>query len=142
MADQTQAQEFDGLKLKHWFFIFLCFYGGFKACEIRERNQRREALQNGATSEEVAKQTRKDLISKQFNLWSGSHKNLEALVKKSMHDPSSYEHIETTYRDAGRWLMVQTKYSGTNLMGGRVQGYVKAKVDTKTGNILEIIEER
>lgn len=38
-------------------------------------------------------------IRSQFSAWDGSHRELEKLVKKSLNDEKSFDHIETTYRD-------------------------------------------
>lgn len=80
-------------------------------------------------------------IKQQFNAWDGSHQNLTALVKKGMNDPNSYENVETTYFDRDSLLIVNQQYTGKNAFGGRVRGFVKAKVDT-LGNVLEILEEQ
>lgn len=82
---------------------------------------------------------RKDLIKKQFSSWDGSHRGLEKLIKKSMNDPGSYDHEETSYLDKGDHLLVQTKFRGKNAYGGTVLNTVTAKVDFK-GNVLEVLE--
>ena len=46
-------------------------------------------------SEEQEKKVK--MIESQFSTWNGSHIELSRLIKDSMHDPSSYEHVETTY---------------------------------------------
>jgi len=45
-------------------------------------------------------------INAQFSSWNGSHKNLEKRIKSGMHDPGSYQHVETAYLDRGitSWL--------------------------------------
>jgi uncharacterized protein YrzB (UPF0473 family) len=82
---------------------------------------------------------RKKLIEPQFSAWDGSHKNLTKLIKKAMHDPNSYEHVETVYSDKGEYLIVMTKYRGNNAFGGKVLGIIEAKV-ALNGNIIQIIE--
>lgn len=36
-------------------------------------------------------------VENQFSFWDGAHKELEKLVKQSLNDEKSYEHIDTTY---------------------------------------------
>jgi hypothetical protein len=80
-------------------------------------------------------------IDAQFSTWNGSHINLTKLIKQNMNDPSSYEHISTDYWDMNDHLVVLTKYRGNNAFGGKVAGYVKAKVDLN-GNVIEIMENQ
>lgn len=42
---------------------------------------------------------RNQWIKSQFSAWDGSHRELVKLIKKSLNDEKSYDHIETTYRD-------------------------------------------
>lgn len=74
-----------------------------------------------------AEQREKD-IKRQFSAWDGSHRNLERLIKKSLHEPDSYEHVETRYSDKGDHLLVSLKYRARNGFGAmRLHGAV-AKV--------------
>lgn len=83
---------------------------------------------------------RKKLIEEQFSAWDGSHIGLTRMLKKNMRNPDSYEHIETTYRDNGKSLVIKTRYRGQNGFGGMTIGEVMARVDFN-GNVLEIISE-
>ena len=83
---------------------------------------------------------RKKLIEEQFSAWDGSHIGLTRMLKKNMRNPDSYEHIETTYRDDGKSLVIKTRYRGQNGFGGMTIGEVMARVDFN-GNVLEIISE-
>lgn len=67
-------------------------------------------------------------IESQFSQWDGSHKNLTNVIKESMNDPGSYEHIRTVFLDNGDHLVVTTTFSGKNAFGGRVKNTIKAKV--------------
>lgn len=86
-------------------------------------------------------QTRKEKIESQFSSWDGSHRKLEALIKESMNDPKSYEHVETKYWDMTDHLVVLTTFRGKNAFGGTVTNWVKAKVDLSDGTILEVLEQ-
>ena len=88
------------------------------------------------SSEEI----RKEQIEKNFSSWDGSHRGLTELIKKSMNDPKSYEHVETVYWDKGDYLLVKTTFRGKNAFGGVVPNSVTAKVDLN-GNVSEIIAQ-
>lgn len=95
-------------------------------------------LETQRRREKVAAE-RKEKIRTQFSAWDGSHRNLERLIKRTMHNPDSYEHVETTYGDRGDHLIVRTVFRGTNAFGGVVRNAVKAKVSLD-GQIISIIE--
>ena len=79
-------------------------------------------------------------VEKQFSAWDGSHSGLTTLIKKSMNDPDSYEHIETRFKDEGDYIFVITKFRGANAFGGKVINTVTAKVDL-SGNVIEVISQ-
>ena len=84
---------------------------------------------------------RKERIEKGFSsLWDGSHRELTKVIKGSMNDPGSYEHVETVYWDMGDHLVVRTTFRGKNVFGGVVSNWVQAKTDLD-GNVLEVIEQ-
>jgi hypothetical protein len=83
---------------------------------------------------------RTKLIESQFSAWDGSHTNLKKLIKAAMNDPDSFKHDETTYRDDGDYITVQTKYRGKNAFGGVVRGSVIATF-TLDGQFIDIISE-
>lgn len=83
---------------------------------------------------------RQELIDKQFSIWDGSHPALTKLIKYSMHDPSSYKHVSTYYRDAGTHLVVETTFRGKNAFGAVVTHWVIAQVDFK-GNIIQVVSQ-
>jgi len=84
--------------------------------------------------------TRQERIDRRFNVWDGSHINLENYIKKSMHNPDSYKHVETKYIDRGNHLVVFTVFRGTNAFGGIVTNSIMAKVGLE-GDILEIVKQ-
>ncbi|WP_188457691.1 hypothetical protein [Psychroflexus planctonicus] len=84
-------------------------------------------------------QERKKLIEAQFSPWDGSHLELTKLIKKSMNDPDSYEHIETRFKDENEYIFIITEFRGKNAFGGKVINSVSAKADVN-GNIIEIIK--
>jgi len=88
----------------------------------------------------IAAKARKKKIESQFSSWDGSHHNLERVVKESMNDPDSYEHIKTIYWDRGNYLIVKTTFRGKNAFGGIVKNSVTAKVSLD-GQVLQILSE-
>ena len=84
---------------------------------------------------------RQDKIKAQFSFWDGSHTNLVAFVKERMHNPKSFEHVETTFADGGidYGVIVTMRYRGTNTFGAIVTNSITARVDIN-GNIIEITE--
>lgn len=84
----------------------------------------------------IKEDLRKEEIENCFNLSDGSHITLEKYIKKSMKDPSSYQHIETKYTDQKDHLFVNEKYRGRNSFGDIVQD----KIGVKTENDCKIIE--
>jgi hypothetical protein len=84
------------------------------------------------------KPTRTELIENQFNPWDGSHINLTRLIKESLNDPNSYEHVETVYWDNHTHIIVSTTFRGKNVFGGVVENYIKAKYDDK-GKLIAIL---
>jgi len=77
-------------------------------------------------------------VKKQFSSWNGSHRNLTSYVKRNMHDDDSYEHVKTVYWVYDDYIIVETKFRGTNAYGGKVLNSIKAKISFE-GNILEIL---
>ena len=94
-----------------------------------------------AEAERIEKeaQARREKIESQFSAWDGSHRSLERLIEQGMHDPDSYEHVETTYSDRGSHLIVRTVFRGSNGFGATVRDSMTAKVSLN-GQILEVLE--
>ncbi|MBU0518798.1 hypothetical protein KKA00_05960 [bacterium] len=95
---------------------------------------------DNSDSKKTTKDPRTQRIESQFSQWDGSHRNLVKLIKESMNDAKSFEHVETSYWDMGEYLIVKTTFRGKNAFGGVVKNWVKAKVDLD-GNILEVLEQ-
>lgn len=88
------------------------------------------------TEEELRKQQ----IERNFSAWDGSHRGLTEVIKKSMNDPNSYEHVETVYWDKGDHLVVKTTFRGKNAFGGVVKNWVMAKVGLD-GSVVEVLSQ-
>lgn len=80
---------------------------------------------------------RQKRIESGFSAWNGSHIAITRIIKKSMNDPKSFEHVETSYGDRGDYLVVKTTFRGKNAFGGVVLNWITAKCDLD-GNVIEV----
>lgn len=83
------------------------------------------------------KAERQEKIESQFSTWDGSHRKLTQYIKNYMHDPKSYEHVKTVYRDMGDYLIVETTFRGKNRFGAFVLNTAMANI-TLDGQILAV----
>lgn len=83
---------------------------------------------------------RQEQIKSQFHIWGGRQIKLAKKIKEALYSPDSFEHVKTTYKDAGDYLIVSTWYKASNLCGVILEGYVMAKASDE-GEILEILIE-
>lgn len=107
--------------------------------EVEELRKKEQEEAEKKKLEEEAK-ARTEMIEKQFSAWDGSHIKLTRLIKDSMNDPDSYEHVETKYWDMKDHLIINATFRGKNAFGGVVKNTVKAKVSLDGENI-EILEQ-
>ncbi|CDH34521.1 zinc ribbon domain-containing protein [Xenorhabdus bovienii] len=87
-----------------------------------------------------------DNYKSKFSSWDGSYRPLTKIIKENMHDESTYKHHDTTTRrvrssDNKLYAIIKTTFSGTNLYGAMVKQSLTAKVDIKTGEIIELVPE-
>jgi len=136
-----------GVGVAIWLVIFVV--GGYgwmsgvykPSSERSEPEQAEERVRPEPKPKKVltpAEQREKD-ISRQFSAWDGSHRNLEALIQDSLHDPDSYDHVETRYSDKGDHLMVALKYRAVNGFGAKRLYQAIAKVGLD-GTIISVID--
>lgn len=93
--------------------------------------------QVATAAEEAVDQER---LKAHFSSWDGSHPAVVEAVKRSMHDPSSFKHVETTAKGRDDTIIVSMTYRGTNGFGGVVTNHVVAVVDTD-GNLKSIASD-
>lgn len=74
-----------------------------------------------------------------FSVWDGSHNGVTKAIKEHMHDPKSYEHVETKYQSVGGYLIVTTTFRGKNAFGALIKNSVTTRTDLD-GNLLQILE--
>jgi tetratricopeptide (TPR) repeat protein len=107
----------------------------FKKIKADREEEKRKQL-----AEQQAKEAREKKVQGQFSSLSGAHRIFERLIKASMNDPDSYEHVETRYIDKGEYVRVFATFRGKNAFGGII-------IDTATadfslsGDLLRVIED-
>jgi len=74
-----------------------------------------------------------------FSGWDGSLYALKSFTKKNCKDPSSFDHILTSYVTLPSHLIVMMKYRAKNSFGGFSIGHITATVDFD-GNLLTIVK--
>jgi len=84
-----------------------------------------------------AAEEREQQVESEFSAWDGSHRGLTGYLKESMNDPESYEHVKTTYRDMGDYLIIFTTVRGKNAFGAKILQKFVAKVGLD-GEVLEV----
>ncbi len=86
---------------------------------------------------ETPEQVRQRRIESNFSALDGSQRNLVERVKSTMHDPGSFEHVETRFYDRNDQLLVHMKFRGANAYGGKVLNEVVADTDLD-GKLLSV----
>ncbi len=70
--------------------------------------------------------------------WDGSNRELVNLVKSSMNDPKSFEHVETRFRDNGDSLSLVMTFRGKNAFNATVANKVSADLDKKNRTLSNV----
>ncbi len=96
------------------------------------------------TAQEEPADPTQEKIDAQFSAWDGSHRILVAAVEKTLHDPGSFEHLETRTMKGANYpetFIVSMQYTATNAFGGRVRNTVVCEVDVETGAIMQVLSD-
>ena len=101
--------------------------------ELKESSAR-ERMETGRVS---AARGRDAMLARQFDKRSGAHLKLQAEIRRTMLNPASYQHQETTHLDTGTGMSVWTTFRGRNAAGQMAENSVAAAVDD-SGNVLTI----
>jgi hypothetical protein len=88
--------------------------------------------------EKNRKERRASAMREQFK-YDGSHEYLVEMTKKSLHDPASFEHVETKHWLEGEKLIVQMSYRAKNGFGALRLNSTKAEIDVDA-NTIKILE--
>ncbi|GEM_PF-1934381 len=84
-----------------------------------------------------------DNFQENFSAWDGSYRPLETMIKESMNDDSSYDHVSTTYRlvlNKDQHAVVKTIFRGKNAYGAVVKDSVTARVNIQSGKVEKILQ--
>lgn len=103
-----------------------------KIDKINAEKERKEQAKNREAQRQRA-------IESQFSSWDGSHYAFTKVIKKAMHDPSSYKHVETRYQVLSDRVRVFTTFRGTNGFGAVVTNTAAAEF-TISGDYIRMIE--
>lgn len=97
-------------------------------------------IESMCSTPKTTAELRTERIEKSFSPYDGSHRGVTAAIKGVMHNPDSFENVQTSYIDKGDYLIVSTKFRGTNAFGALVTNTAVFKADLD-GNILEVISD-
>ncbi len=113
--------------------ILIIGYFGCKSCES-------DSSQSVSQTKPEIPKTTNDLIQEQFSAWDGSHRKLKELIKATMNDPKSFDHVKSGYvENTDGTISVYTTFRGKNVFGGVVTKSASAKF-TIMGEFVELIE--
>ncbi|AER31191.1 hypothetical protein [Pantoea ananatis] len=93
---------------------------------------------------ELSKKVNFDHFQSNISAWDASYRPLEKLIKDSMNDESSYEHVSTTYSfilNDNPHAVVKTSFRGKNGYGAVVKNTVTARVNIQTGEVEKITDQ-
>lgn len=95
--------------------------------------------------DDLSKKINFDEFQANFSAWDGSYRPLERLIKQSMNDDSSYDHVSTVYSlvlNKDPHAIVKTIFKGKNGFGAIMKNSVAARVNIQTGAIEKILEQQ
>ena len=98
----------------------------------------KDSKRNATTSSSSKELTREEKIKNLFHWYDASHTNSINIIKSALHNPNSFEFVETTYSDHQTYLIVTTKYRAENGFGAIRTAWLKTKIDLN-GKVLEIV---
>lgn len=109
-------------------FAFVCLCAALSDSQKQESSvSSNQNVSHRKSDVETKAEARTKKVKEQFGWW--GNWVLTEMIKMSMNDPKSFEHVKTTYIDYGTHLMVTTTFRGKNGFGGVVKQRVVAKVD-------------
>lgn len=105
---------------------------------IENKEMALEAERRIAEEKKAYDARKKEFEENCLSSWDGSHTKLKMLVKRSMNDPDSFDHVETLYKLYKDYAVVIMKFRGKNAFNATVVNSVTAKVDLKDCEVLEV----
>ncbi|MGJ1420452.1 hypothetical protein ACR79T_12565 [Sphingobacterium spiritivorum] len=84
----------------------------------------------------------KNKIENQLSNFDGSLIKFREYIKNNLNDPSSFEHVETRYKDNGDGTAsVYMKYRGKNAFNATLTKIAKCTLNVSTGNFYDVVTE-
>ena len=122
--------------------MYVATYYGAQATKqaAKEERRARQAELAYKNSPIYKEGQRLEDIEDQFSAWDGSHTLTVEALKKTLNDPDSFKHYETTYRDEGATIVVRMEYGAANAFGGIVRKYIVSRFTT-SGQFVEVIDK-
>jgi len=139
-APKNQQQKIDSAKLANKKFNELPDEEKISTLNKELENKNLTKLQREEIELEIKGIKELAFAKKNISAWDGSNPKLERAVKKSMNDPDSYEHVQTTFSYKKDKVIATMIYRGKNAFGAKVLGKVVGTFDYD-GNILNIEAE-
>jgi hypothetical protein len=119
-------------------FLFIVMLSSLVNTIGKVNSGSKDSKRNATTSSSSKELTRDEKIKKLFHWYDASHTNSINIIKSALHNPNSFEFIETTYQDHQTYLIVTTKYRAENGFGAIRTAWLKTKIDLN-GKVLEIV---
>lgn len=105
---------------------------------VENQKLNKEAEKLVAQQKEEYEKRKAEFEEKCLSSWDGSNRELVRIVKESMNDPDSFEHVETLYKLYKDYAVVIMKFRGNNAFGGKVLNSVTAKVNIEDGSVISV----
>ena len=121
-------------------FLFSCMLSTLIPAIGRATSDSKDSKRNATTSSSSKELTRDEKIKKLFHWYDASHTNSINIIKKSLHNPDSFELVDTVFWDMQNHLIVKTTYRAENGFGATRTNWVKTKIDMD-GDVLQVIEQ-
>ena len=105
--------------------------------------KRVETVAKEVVQEEFEKEKLDSDFRLQFSVWNGSHDKTVKYVKAQMHNPKSFEYVETKYIDYAEkgFRVISMKYRGTNLYNAVITQTIWVNVDLE-GNVTKVLKHQ
>jgi hypothetical protein len=130
MRTQNTASQKEGNFKREWTILAFIIIGIVGITLWAKHNNKSETLTPEQKNERAAMQR----LTRHFNS-DGSHIGLVKWVKDNMHNPKSFEHVETKYLEKDDKITLWMTYRGTNRFGGIITSKQIAIADYD-GNII------
>ena len=134
---KNQQQKIDSAKLANEKFQSLSYEEKIASLEKELENKKLSKTEKKEIELEIRSVKVQEFQEKHISSWDGSNRDLVNTVKKSMNDPNSFEHVQTSFDYKDNSVKAKMIYRGNNAFGAKVLGKVIGKIDYN-GNLLSV----